>query len=48
MLDQATQHGYFNRRSMTDLIFNTPEGQRWYIDMISRGLPESEIHIQDS
>ena len=29
MADQAKRHGYFDGRSMEDLLLNTPEGQRW-------------------
>ena len=30
MREQARQHGYFDGRSMSDLIFNTPAGKSWY------------------
>jgi hypothetical protein len=29
MQDQAAKHGYFDGRSMQDMLFNTPEGRQW-------------------
>lgn len=29
MMDQAKRHGYWDGRSMTDLLYNTPEGRQW-------------------
>ena len=34
MRDQALQHGYWDGRSMHDLIFGTPEGRQWYNQMV--------------
>lgn len=43
MADQAKRHGYFDGRSMEDLLLNTPEGQRWLQRAFESGgyLPET-------
>jgi hypothetical protein len=45
---KAREHGYFNGRSMSDLIFNTPEGQSWYRDWLSRSMSPDQIEALDT
>jgi hypothetical protein len=34
MRDQAHQHGYFKGQGIDPLIFDTPEGRQWFMDMM--------------
>jgi hypothetical protein len=46
MMAQAKQHGYWDGRSMSDLVFNTTEGRQWFEQM--RDLDPTNPMFQDT